>query len=149
MRRLTCFSGRMKEQEERRGGERWESEGKKGWQEETKGSGRKAELLLILRVFRVIKIPLCLFSKNLFPQLFPPLPHPLALNNWSVHFLSPVDALKQMPPSQKPIREGAPSRARGNDDPSAAAHNTSALSLEAFRLFFRTPPTLCCSCVCS
>lgn len=43
-------------------------------------------LLFILKVCKVIKILLRLFSKRLFPHLFLPLPHPLALNNWSVHF---------------------------------------------------------------
>lgn len=38
-------------------------------------------LLFILKVCKVIEILLRLFSKHLFPHLFLPLPHPLALNN--------------------------------------------------------------------
>lgn len=105
------------------GGDEGTKKGEAGWRQkrvrwskvETRGEQRMKEwgkewgeghfLHCLLTLFLlVIPNPRCLFLTTSPHPSFFPLPHPSPLNNWSVHFLSQADALKQLPSSQKPIR---------------------------------------------
>lgn len=117
---------------------------------------RKQKLFLhycfILEVCKVIKILLRLFLKHLFPHLFILLPHPLALNNWSVHF-SLHSRRTETPAFVSEAHQGrnrahAQSRIEVQWSTSRTEPSGSVL-LEAFPLRLHCPPTLGSQWLCS